>query len=123
MIYLIDDDKSVNLALGLFLQSADYAYQSFENAEKFLSVFHAKPNDLLVLDMHLPGMQGCDLLKKLKTEGIALPVIIVTANDHPTSRECSREYGVLAFLRKPADGEALIDIIRYHLPQLQTIKS
>jgi FixJ family two-component response regulator len=65
--------------------------------------------------MHLTGMNGCMLLEKLHEKGLHLPVIVITAFDEPKYRECCREYGVLAFLRKPVDGEALLDIIKYNL--------
>ena len=111
MIYLIDDDKSVRRAFELFLKSAGMDYRSFESAEEFLTICTLVPGDLLVLDINLPGMSGCDLLKKFKHDDIYIPVIVVTAFDDPVSREICRQYGVKAFLRKPVDGEALIDII------------
>ncbi len=113
MVYLIDDNKSVRRAFELFFRSAGFEFQSFESAAGFLSGFKPGLNDILVLDLNMPGMNGIDLLKKLEQDGIHLPVIVVTAFDDPKSRAYCKEYGVLAYLRKPADGEALIDIIRY----------
>ena len=52
-----------------------------------------------------------DLLKKFKQDGILIPVIVVTAFDEPQSRACCREYGVKEYLRKPVDGEDLVEII------------
>jgi CheY-like chemotaxis protein len=45
-----------------------------------------------------------------------MPVIVVTAFDEPHTREICTSYGVKAYLRKPVDGEALIDLIKYNLP-------
>jgi len=59
-------------------------------------------------------MSGCDLLAELDRQGIHLPVIVVTAFDDATSREKCRQYGVKDYLRKPVDGETLIDIIQYN---------
>jgi FixJ family two-component response regulator len=113
MIYLIDDDKSVRRAFELFIKSAGMEYRSFESANEFLAAGNPALGDTLVLDMNLPGMSGCDLLKKFELDNIHISVIAVTAFDNPVSREVCRQYGVKAFLRKPVDGEALIDIIRY----------
>jgi len=71
-------------------------------------------HDTIVLDLNLPGIGGCDLLKKLDQDGIHFPVIVVTAFDDPQSRETCKQYGVKAYLRKPVDGEALIDMIKYY---------
>jgi FixJ family two-component response regulator len=112
MIYLIDDDRSVRRAFELFLKSAGMAFLSFETAMDFLAVFKPGIGDSLVLDLNLPGMNGTDLLKKLELDGIHMPVVVVTAFDEPYSRECCRQYGVKAYLKKPVDGEALIDILK-----------
>jgi FixJ family two-component response regulator len=116
MIYLLEDDISVVSAFELFLESAEMEYKSFESAITFLSQIILEQNDLLVLDLNLPGMNGCDLLKTFIKENIHIPVIVVTSFDEPYSRECCRQYGVKAYLRKPVDGEALIDLIKSNLP-------
>ncbi len=116
MIYLIDDDISVRRGFDIFLKSALLELISFERAEDFLSMIKPKFNDLVILDMHLPGMSGSDLLQKLNHDGITVPVIVVTAFDDAKSRESCRKYGVKAYLRKPIDGEALLDIIKFNLP-------
>jgi len=72
-------------------------------------------DDLLILDLHSKDSTGCDLLENLKKEKINLPVIVITAHDDQTTRDSAREYGAIAYLRKPVDGEALIDIINYNL--------
>jgi len=115
MIYLIDDDKSVRRGFEIFLKSAEMDLVSFETAEDFLSAVKPGEKDILILDLHLPGMNGCELLKKMNVDDIHIPVIVVTAFDDLPSRECCRQYGVKAYLRKPVDGEALSDMIKYNL--------
>ena len=120
MVYLIDDDRSVRRAFELFFKSAGFDYRSFASANDFLKVFQQGLQDTLVLDLNLPGMSGCDLLTELDRQGIHLPVIVVTAFDDPTSRDKCRQYGVKAYLRKPVDGETLIDILQYNSGLLVT---
>jgi len=115
MISIIEDDLSVREAIEALLNSAGMKYQSFENAEEFLSGFKPCKKDILVLDLNLPGMNGCDLLKKLNLDGNKIQVIVTTAFDDPVSRELCRKNGVKAFLRKPVDGEALIDLINFNM--------
>jgi FixJ family two-component response regulator len=114
MIYLIDDDKSVIRAFELFLKSAGMECISFESATEFISKCKPGQQDTIVLDLNLPGISGCDFLEKLDHDGVHIRVIVVTAFDDPASRESCMKYGVKAFLRKPVDGEALIDIIKYN---------
>ena len=115
MIYLIDDDKSVRRGFGMFLKSAGYEYKSLDSAEDFITHYNPESSDLIVLDLSLPGVNGCDLLMNFEEKGIHVPVIVVTSVDDPGSRDLCKKYGVKAFLRKPVDGEALIDLIKYNL--------
>jgi two-component system response regulator FixJ len=113
MIYLIDDDPYVRRGFGILFKSAQLEFQAFESAEEFLVNFNPGESNVIILDMHMPGMNGCDLLKHLSEKELYLPVIVITAYDEPVSRECAKNYGALAYLRKPVDGEALIDMIKY----------
>jgi FixJ family two-component response regulator len=115
MIYLIDDDPSVRRGFEIFLKSSGDDYTSFETAEEFLAQYKPGFDDLLVLDLTLQGMTGYDLLKKLDQLDIKIPVIVVTSLEEPGTRESCRKYGVKAFLRKPIDGEALLDLIKYNI--------
>ena len=121
MIYIVDDDPNVRDGFTMLFKSAGYECSCFESAEEFLKNYDPGVKDILILDMHLIGINGCTLLEKLDEKGMHLPVIVITAFDAPKYRECCREYGVLAYLRKPVDGEALLDIIKYNLEiQLST---
>ncbi len=114
MVYLIDGDESVRRAFTLLLRSANIAHRTFGNAGDFLSVFKQGEKDLLILDLNLPGLKGIDLLNEIKGMKVPLTVIVVTANDEPSNREYCRQFGVEAYLRKPVDAEALLDIISYN---------
>ena len=115
MVYIVDDDQNVRDGFTMLLKSSGYECKCFESAEEFLQSYKIGAGDLLILDMHLNVMNGCTLLEKLNKKGLHLPVIVISAFDEPKYRECCREYGVLAFLRKPVDSSALIDLIRYNL--------
>jgi FixJ family two-component response regulator len=116
MIYLIDSDISMLRAFELILESASMEYQSFQSTDSFLA--NAKPtvSDLIVLDLSNSRMNAGELLQKICQDDLQIPVIVVTVLEDNQFRECCREYGVKAIMRKPVDGEALIDLIKYSLP-------
>jgi FixJ family two-component response regulator len=114
VIYLIEDDMSVRRSFEIFLESAGLEFKSFESAELFLSGGMSTINDLLLLDINLPGMNGVELLRRLCRENMNTPAIVITAFDDAQIRESCRRSGVKAFLRKPVDLEALMDVINYH---------
>jgi FixJ family two-component response regulator len=115
MIYIVDDDHSVNRSFEIFLESAGLEFRSFRSAESFLSAVKPGVNDLLLLDINLPVMTGMDLLGKLEHQKKNIQVIVITALDDARTREWCKRNGVKAFLRKPVDGVALMDLINYHI--------
>ena len=112
MIHIIDDDKSVRRSFELLLASAGLDCKTYVGAEEFLDTHTQSKNDLLILDIHMPNMNGNELLKLLKEEKINMPVITITAYDEEESRKCAKDYGVIDYLVKPVDGELLINLIK-----------
>jgi FixJ family two-component response regulator len=115
MVYIIDDDESVRRAFRLLLSSAHIDHKPFSCADDFLSSYKEEEKDLLVLDMNLPGLNGIELLETIQKRKLHLTIVVVTAKDDLKNREYCRQYGVKAYMRKPVDGEALLDIIRYSI--------
>lgn len=112
MIFIIDDDKYVLRAFQILLQSADLESMIFNSVEEFLEVWDQDQNDTLILDIHMPGLNGCDLLKHLETIRLHLSVVVITAYDEAESRQIALNYGVIGYLTKPVDGELLLDLLR-----------
>jgi FixJ family two-component response regulator len=111
MIYIIDDDMSVLRGFQILLKSASLECCVFDNVEEFLCNWRKMLDDFLILDIHLPEIDGCDLLDYLEKRNLKIPVIVITADDQPESRSSSDKYGVIAYLTKPVDSEILINLI------------
>jgi FixJ family two-component response regulator len=109
MIYIIDDDKSVRRSFELLLNSAGLTCKSYPGAKEFLDEYRQDEGDILILDIHMPEITGCDLLKILKEKKMNVPVITITAYDEEESRQCAADYGVLDYLLKPVDGDELLE--------------
>jgi FixJ family two-component response regulator len=65
----------------------------------------------MLLDVHLSGMTGLDLQRRLKDEGSTIPVIIITALDDVRSREQAEGLGCVAYLRKPCEAETILALL------------
>ena len=111
LTYVIDDDASVRKAFGRLLRSANLDAETFSSVEEFLSRPRTKENACIVLDIQMSGLTGFDLLERLLTEGIRIPVIAVSAYDDAETREHAKELGAVSFFRKPVDDQALLDAI------------
>jgi two-component system response regulator FixJ len=114
MIFIIDDDRSMQRAFLLLLQAAGFDARAFSSAQEFLTYSPVSDDDCIILDLRMPGMNGFDLMEKLISKGIHTPVICVTAFDDAKSREQARELRASAYFTKPVDDQALIDAINWY---------
>ena len=80
-------------------------------AEEFLSSPPRSAPIGLLLDVHLGGMSGLDLQRRLRNEGSTIPVIIITAFDDARSREQAERLGCVAYLRKPCEAETILALL------------
>ena len=73
--------------------------------------------DLVILDLHMPGMSGADVQRALAMRDAPIPVVVLTGNDTPANRARSLADGARAFLTKPVDGEELLQALQRSLAQ------
>jgi FixJ family two-component response regulator len=111
VVFVIDDDPSMRLALEDLVTTVGLEVRAFAAPQEFLQ---SKPPDAtgcLVLDVRLPGMSGLALQKELAKEGLALPVIFITGHgDIPMSVRAMKA-GAVEFLTKPFHDQDLLDAI------------
>ena len=102
-------------AIERVLQAGGFEAAVFPSAEAALEANPAAA-DGLVLDIHLPGISGFDLYRRLALSGKALPAIFITARDEPAVRdEAERLGGAGSYLPKPFSGRNLLDAINQAL--------
>jgi FixJ family two-component response regulator len=111
VVAIVDDQPSVLVGLKRLLNEFGFATEAFGSAEDFLSRAGASSLDCLVLDIHLGGMSGLELRRRLAAAGSQVPVIFITANDDDATRRAAADAGCAAFLGKPFSGLCLVDEI------------
>ena len=102
-LVVVEDDAHVRRALTRLLCSRGYGVRAFDSAEAWLAGIC--PADGAIIDIDLPGMSGLELDEWLRREGLAIPMVFLTAQDEPrppTSR---------VILQKPLDAHALLEVI------------
>jgi FixJ family two-component response regulator len=110
-IAIVDDNPSLLKGLDRLLSAHGFRVQTFISAELFLERFAECSADCLVLDIHLGGISGIDLQRRLTSSGTDLPVIFMTAIDNDATRQEAFDAGCVAYLRKPFLANLLIDAI------------
>jgi len=108
LVAVVDDDPSVRRALSRLLCSAGLQVALFSSAADFLESEMTRSPSCLVLDIHLGGMSGLELLNRVRAEGRAVPALIITAHDDPQTRELAARSGCSAYLRKPFEASEFL---------------
>jgi FixJ family two-component response regulator len=112
LVVVIEDDLGSQKTLARVLRAGGYEAATYASAEEFLSSPPASAPLGMLLDVHLGGMSGLDLQRRLRKEGSTIPVIIITAFDDPRSREQAERLGCVAYLRKPCAAETILSLLR-----------
>ena len=110
-VYVVDDDESVCRALKSLLITFDFEVTTFSSAKSF---FESVPNEdagCLVLDIHMPGLDGWETQKKILNSGSKRPVIFISAEKKDNVADRALKVGAVGFLQKPFDGQSLVDLI------------
>ena len=81
------------------------------NGQEFLDAAAEHRPDCVVLDLHMPGLSGLQVLRKLKATGQRLSIIIITAHDESQTREQCLAEGARDYLRKPLEDRVLLNAI------------
>ena len=110
-VAVVDDDASFASAIERRIRASGFEVWTYPSAEAFLAPATRPQPDCLVLDIHLGGMSGLDLQRRLREAGDPSPIIFVTAHDAPGVREEAERDGCAAYFLKPVPGQMLVEAI------------
>src|SRR5437667_11056416 len=110
-VAVVDDEEPVRKVLRRLLRAAGLAVQCFPSGQAFLDSIATTRPDCVVLDLHMPGLNGLQVLAQLQSCRPSLPTIVITGHDEPQTRELCLSAGASAYLRKPLDDATLLETI------------
>ncbi len=100
-ILLAEDDKFLAEGLSMVLRDSGYAVDVESDGANIPVTICTTPYDLLVLDLGLPNLDGFDVLKRIRSKGETIPILILTARDSLTDRVKGLDLGANDYLTKP----------------------
>lgn len=111
-ILVVEDEKKVAAFLRKGLEQETYTVEVANNGKRALELALSEPYDLLILDLLLPGLDGISVLRELRRQHVAMPVLILTARKEVDDRVSGLDAGADDYLVKPFAFSELLARIR-----------
>ena len=111
LIAVVDDEATVRVALQRLIRAAGLNVKTFTSGIEVLQFMQGQRPDCIVLDLHMPNVNGFEVQRRMAQCGMHVPVIVITGHDTPESNARALAGGASAYLLKPVDDEMLLDAI------------
>ncbi|NDV51331.1 response regulator transcription factor [Salipiger sp. PrR003] len=112
IVLIVEDDAAVSRALSRAVRSLGFSVYAFESGEALLASALPRSSAVLLLDLHLPGIGGAELISALAADAPDLRIAVMTGRDVAGAREACLEAGAACYITKPiprSDLAALLD--------------
>jgi FixJ family two-component response regulator len=108
-IFVVDDDPAVRDTLSVVLSAAGYPVICFADGAALLSVARTRTPACILLDVHIPGKSGLDVLKELHGEDYPAPIFMISGQGNIAMAVSAIKSGALDFIEKPFRGSEIVD--------------
>jgi FixJ family two-component response regulator len=112
LVAIVEDDAPMRKSIERLLRASGWSTAAFASAEDFLLSGLADQAVGLVLDIHLPGLSGIELRRRLAAAGSTLPVVFITAFDDEATRAEALAVGCVDCLQKPFEASRLTEALQ-----------
>jgi DNA-binding NtrC family response regulator len=102
-ILVVDDEQDIRETLKDILEKEGYGVEMAGSGDEAISMFSSVKPDLVLMDVRMPGMNGVDLLKKLRQMNAEVPVAMITAYEDVALAEEALGLGAYDYIKKPFD--------------------
>jgi two-component system, OmpR family, KDP operon response regulator KdpE len=111
-ILIVEDEPPIRRFLRTALTAQDYRVEEAGDGETALAFLKRNPVDLIVLDLGLPGMDGLEVVRRLRAEGTLTPIVILSSRDDEAGKVAALDMGADDYVAKPFGVEELSARIR-----------
>jgi two-component system response regulator FixJ len=111
-VFVVDDDEAALDSLVVLLRSEGLNPCGFSSAEAFLAALTSEARGCVISDVRMPGMDGVQLLRTLKSMGCMLPVVVITGHADVTVAVQAMKAGAADFVEKPFESEMILRLVR-----------
>lgn len=114
-ICVLDDEPQFGKALARLLKTHGFEVVTFTRGEEFLEACASRLPDCLLLDLHMPGLNGFEVLERIAARHV--PVLVITGHDQPGNAQRVRTLGALNYFLKPVNETQLLEAVRAAIQQ------
>lgn len=118
---VLDDESKMRVALSRLLSTHGFEVAPAASWEELVATARVRLPDCLLLDLHMPGVSGFEVLARLTSRGFVVPTVVITGRDEPGNERRVRELGAVAYLLKPLDESTLVAAIHAACPTAASI--
>jgi two-component system response regulator FixJ len=111
-VHIVDDDDMVLESTAFLLEAAGYTVATHASGQAFLDALDANQPACILLDIHMPQMDGLAVQRALTERGVSFPVIVLTGQGDVTTAVQAMKNGAFEFLEKPYMNQVLLDAMR-----------
>ena len=112
-IHVIDDDPVVRETMRRLFEVEGWSVQTYTTSEEILAAARPGPDDCLLIDNHMPGMDGAALIKTLRDEGVDVPMVMLTGHGDVAIAVAAFRAGASDLIEKPASAAVLLASLRH----------
>ena len=109
-ICVLDDEPQFCKALARLLKSHGFEVVTFTRGDEFLETCGSRLPNCLLLDLHMPGLSGFEVLERVAERHV--PVLVITGHDQPGNAQRVRALGALDYFLKPVNETQLLEAVR-----------
>lgn len=115
VVHIVDDDEAMRDSLVFLLESAGLTARAYDSAQSFLAALPDLAPGCILTDVRMPQIDGLEMVRRLKAVGVTLPVIVMTGHADLALAIAAMKAGVIDFLEKPFEDEALLAALHHAL--------
>lgn len=119
-VFIVDDDEAVRDSLEALLAVQGHSVQSYPSGDAFLAAWRPEARGCALVDLRMPGMDGLQLIDRLKSQGSKLPVIVVTGHGDVPLAVKAMKSGAVDFIEKPYSNDTIVQVVRQALARANT---
>jgi len=112
-VLVVEDDPELLRVLGRVLRRAGFEVVEVDAGKQAIAELDSKPFDVILSDVHMPGISGLDLMRAVRRVDLDVPVILMSGMPDIASAAAAVEYGALRYLTKPIDTDRLVKLVQY----------